>query len=57
MTLERLSPSGMGNGTVGVSFSKSELDELFVINGIEPDVRGEEGSRGEGEWVGGVGGV
>ena len=43
MTLDRVSPFGAGNGSVGVSFSKSDLHEPFVIDSIEPDVSVEAG--------------
>ena len=46
VTLDRVSATGTGNGTIGLSFSKTELRDPFVVDNIEPDVR-----RGGGDML------
>jgi hypothetical protein len=36
--LERVSASGSGPGGVGLSLSKADISDPFVVNDIEPDV-------------------
>ncbi len=50
VTLERISASGSGPGAVGLTLSKTDISDPYVVDNIEPDVRGG-GCGGRESWT------